>query len=103
MKRAVVWSHPASRDFLKLTTYISTDSPDAALRIGAAITQTAAKLGTHLTGRPGRLARVFEKSVPKLPYIIAYEIAAKGDEEIVVILQVVHSARNWPKGAWPES
>lgn len=84
-----------------MTAYISKESPDAALRVGSAITETAAKLGLNLTGRPGRLVRVFEKSVPKLPYIIAYEIVEKRDTETVNILRVIHTARNWPSGGWP--
>ena len=42
------------------------------------------------TGRPGRDAGVYEKSVGKLPYVIAYAV---GDETLA-ILRVFHTARD---------
>lgn len=43
-----------------------------------------------------------EKSVPGLPYIIAYERLTRDAEEVVAILHVIHTARNWPPGEWPD-
>jgi plasmid stabilization system protein ParE len=40
--------------------------------------------------------------VTGLPYILAYAIRTRPDgEEDVVILRVIHTARNWTKGDWP--
>ncbi len=38
-----------------------------------------------------------------LPYIIAYalETTPAGDE-VLAVLRVIHGARRWPEGRWPE-
>jgi plasmid stabilization system protein ParE len=55
------------------------------------------------TGRRGRVEGTYEKIVPKLPQIIAYAIDEQpGGREIIVILRVIHGARHWPPGGWPE-
>ena len=43
----------------------------------------------------------YEKSVAGLPYVIAYSLAENAGAEAVVILCVIHKARNWPSGEWP--
>ena len=45
------------------------------------------------------------KSVTGQPYIIAYGFAPSDDggEEVLVVLRVVHTARDWPPGRWPRS
>jgi plasmid stabilization system protein ParE len=53
------------------------------------------------TGRPGRVAGTYEKSVTGLRYIIAYALTRRGDREIVSILRVIHTARDWPDEEWP--
>ena len=103
MIRKVRWSRDALDDLKSVLAYIDTENPAAARRIAATLEEVANALGKFLTGRPGRRAGMYEKSVPKLPYIIAYEIWAPGEVETVMIIRIIHSARNWPKGAWPES
>jgi plasmid stabilization system protein ParE len=39
--------------------------------------------------------------VTRLAYIIAYEIIPHGAGEAIVILRVIHTARDWPDEAWP--
>jgi plasmid stabilization system protein ParE len=68
----------------------------------AANSETGSALGETPTGRPGRVTGAYEKVVTGLPYIIAYAIAAKADRETVSILRVIHTARDWPVGKWPE-
>ena len=98
MTRSVVWSRDALDDLKALLAYIAADNPDAARRVADALRDAAAALGRLPTGRPGRVAGVYEKSVGKMPYVIAY---ALGDETLA-ILRVIHTARDWPKGAWPK-
>ena len=50
------------------------------------------------TGRPGRVPGTYEKSIAGLPYVAAY--ARQGED--VVVLRLVHTARNWPSGRWPD-
>jgi plasmid stabilization system protein ParE len=47
------------------------------------------------------VAGTYEKSVTGLPYIIAYEIVSRDAGEIVAILRVIHTARDWPEETWP--
>ena len=49
------------------------------------------------------MAGTYEKSVTGQPYIIAYGFARRDDggEDDLVILRVVHTARDWPPGRWP--
>ncbi|MDE1146946.1 MAG: hypothetical protein PW843_10030 [Azospirillaceae bacterium] len=42
--------------------------------------------------------------MPDLPYIIAYKfIAGPTGGEVLVILHIVHGARDWPPETWPEA
>lgn len=53
------------------------------------------------TGRLGRLTGSYEKSVARLPYIVAYKLQQIAGRESVVILHVIHAARDWPDEEWP--
>lgn len=99
--RPVVWAEDARRDYLDILRYIARDKPAAATRVAGAIQRAATGLGRLATGRPGRVADTYEKSVTGLPYVIAYAIRTIGDREAVAILRVIHTARDWPRGGWP--
>ena len=65
-----------------------------------AIRNTGNALADFATGHPGRVGGTYEKSVARLPYIIAY---ALNDGEVeLTILRVIHTSRNWEPGAWPD-
>jgi toxin ParE1/3/4 len=102
MTREVLWSRDALDDVKHIADYIATDNPDAARRVSVAIRTTGYDLGAMPLGRPGRVAGTYEKVVRGLPYIIVYAIQPlpRGDEAIVV-LRVIHGARNWPPDKWP--
>jgi len=101
--RVVVWSENALDDTSELLAYIAADDPAAAGKVLDRIDLTVQRLGRLAIGRRGRVEGTYEKSVVGLPYIIAYAIKAlpNGAEQIV-ILRVIHTARNWPKGEWPK-
>ena len=100
--RPVVWSIEAQRDNLEILRYIAEDNPFAAERVVDAIEDAGNRLGEFATGRPGRVAGTYEKSVKPLPYILAYAIAApSGIAEQIVILRVIHTSRDWPPEGWP--
>jgi hypothetical protein len=45
---------------------------------------------------------IYEKPFPGLPNILDYEITRGPDgEQIVVILHVIHAARDWQPGSGP--
>jgi len=98
--RRVVWANSARDDFLGILRHIAADDPDAAQRVLAAIQLTGNALAEFATGHPGRVAGTYEKSVARLPYIIAYALG-DGDTELT-ILRVIHTSRNWQTDEWPE-
>ncbi|MFO1047865.1 MAG: type II toxin-antitoxin system RelE/ParE family toxin [Geminicoccaceae bacterium] len=104
MRRQVVWSQSAQDDYLEAIGYIARDNPDAALRVAGRIEAAGNRLGEFAVGRRGRVPGTYEKSVAGLPYIIAYEVVTLPDGiELIAVLRVIHGARNWPKGNWPDN
>jgi toxin ParE1/3/4 len=93
----VVWAATALQDFEHAIAFIAERNPNAAARVAERIDRAARGLGAMQTGRPGRVAGTYEKVVIGLPYIVAYTV---GPAEIV-ILRVIHGARDWPRGQWP--
>lgn len=65
-----------------------------------AIRSAGNALADFATGHPGRVAGTYEKSVTRLPYIIAYALGEDGHD--LVILRVIHTSRNWTADQWPE-
>lgn len=102
MNRAVDWSRDALNDLGEQIAYIAQDNPAAARRVADQIRHTGRSLGEMATGRPGRVAGAYEKPVPRLPYILAYEITVRGAEERLTIVRVIHTARDWPRAGWPK-
>jgi plasmid stabilization system protein ParE len=95
----VIWSNAALDDFDQLIAYIAERNPVAADRVAATIDRSARRLGAMQTGRPGRVAGTYEKVVEGHPYIIAYVVTDARDA--IVILRVIHGARDWPADKWP--
>ena len=54
------------------------------------------------TGRAGRVTGIYEKPVTGLPYILAYAISQANGEKAVVIVRVIHTARDWSAEKWPD-
>lgn len=105
-RRSVLWSETALDDFNRGIAYTAERDPSFARSVGAAINKVVNGLGVAATGRPGRVAGTYEKSVTNFPYVIAYALdpvldPVSSDRKRVVILHIIHTARNWPKGQWP--
>jgi plasmid stabilization system protein ParE len=100
--RDVVWADSALADMDSLIAYIAADNRAAALKVLDRIEHTVGNLGHAPTGRVGRVSGTYEKPVTGLPYIIAYALQPRPRGERIVILRVIHGARNWPEGEWPE-
>ena len=100
MTRAVAWSRAALDDLKAQVSYIARDNPAAARRVAATIRKTGDALADFAIGHPGRVAETYEKSVCGLPYIIAYAIDLRGDKETIVVLHLIHTARDWREGEW---
>ena len=103
MKRAVHWSREALNDIKDQVRFIAKDNPRAARQVADQIRDIGKALGEMATGRPGRVTGTYEKSIPRLPYIIAYALSERAGRESVVILHVIHTARVFPAEEWPQS
>lgn len=98
----VVWSAAALDDFDRSIAFIAAKNPDAAARVADRIDRAARTLARLPTGRHGRVAGTYEKLVTGLPYVLAYALApSPGGDDTVVILRVIHGARDWSPGRWP--
>ncbi|MDC7684168.1 type II toxin-antitoxin system RelE/ParE family toxin [Asticcacaulis sp. BYS171W] len=95
----VRWSRGALDDVKAQITYISADNPLAAQKVIDRLNTAADALGRRLTGRPGRVTGSYETSVTGVPYILCYEV---WPDDTVYILRVIHTARDWPEGAFPK-
>ncbi|WP_157018140.1 type II toxin-antitoxin system RelE/ParE family toxin [Mesorhizobium xinjiangense] len=102
MKRPVQWSRGALEDLKAQMSYIATENPPAARRVAEGIRATGVALGDMATGRPGRVTGTYEKSVAGLPMILAYAITGKPGGEVISILRVIHTSRDWPPEGWPK-
>jgi toxin ParE1/3/4 len=99
----VFWSESALDDMDALAAYTAADNPAAALRVVDRIEATAERLGYAPVGRKGRVAGTYEKPVKELPYIKAYALQPMPDGgERIIIVRVIHGARDWPEGEWPK-
>ena len=90
----IEWSAHAVSDLKAISEYIERDrNLETANRVSRAIYETAQSLRTMpLRGRNGRVEKTRELVIPKLPYIIVYQVF----KERVLILNVVHGAQRWP-------
>ncbi|MDP3198033.1 type II toxin-antitoxin system RelE/ParE family toxin [Tabrizicola sp.] len=103
MKRPVIWSRSALDDLKAQVAYIAAENPAAAQRVSDAIRAAASALSDIPTGRPGRVTDAYEKLVTRLPYIIAYTISSSPAGEVIAIVRVIHTARDWPEEQWPKA
>lgn len=101
MKRAVMWSRDALDDLKQQLSYIAPDDPDAARKIVAKLRETGEQLADFATGHPGRVSATYEKSVSRLPSIIAYALTVHQGREVIAILRVNHMSRDWDAESWP--
>jgi plasmid stabilization system protein ParE len=95
----VTWSPKARLSHARIYQYIFQTNPHEAMRVGRRILAGGNALALTLTGRMGRTPRTYEKSLTDINYILQYRLRRGGQE--VVILDVIHSRRNWPAGEPP--
>ena len=101
MTRRVIWSLVSRADLVRIGRAIAHDNPSASRSVIARLRAAGEALGDKATGRPGRVSGTYEKVLPGLPYIIAYELIQQGAGEAVAILHVIHTRRHWPAEDWP--
>jgi len=98
--RQVQWSMHELIDLREQAIHIAKDNPAAARRVTQRIRDSGNALADFATGHPGRASGTCEKSVSRLPYIIAY--ALSDDDTMLTIPRVFHTSRHLQSGQWPE-
>ncbi len=78
---------------------IAADSKRNAVAVDDRIeSQVDLLIDTPEIGRLGRISGTRELVIQRTPYIVAYKM----EEEAIVILRVLHGARQWPSSLEPE-
>jgi toxin ParE1/3/4 len=89
----LVFDEHALADLEAIFNWIAADDAAAAKAVVERVFASTEHLAAFpQMGHPGRDAGTFEWVVPRLPYIVVYEIDRARDE--VVIIAVVHGARD---------
>jgi len=102
LRRKVTWSRAALDDLGDAFEFIAQERLEYAYYLVDEIEAAGNRLGAAATGHPGRMAGTFEKSLPKLKYIIAYDLEPSRKDGVITILRVIHTSRNWNPGNWPD-
>lgn len=95
--RNVAWSARALNDLNSTFQFIARDTDQNANLVVDRIDAAAKLLGQTPIGRYGRVSGTYEKPVRRAPYIIIYALS----DDSVVILRIIHGARDWPENEWP--
>jgi len=90
----IVWRPIALEDLDGAHRFIANDNPTAAARVRAAIFAAVERLADYPdSGRPGRVDGTRECVIVGTPYIVAYAVL----DDRLMILSVLHGAREWPE------
>ena len=88
----LAWTRLALNDRQAIRSYIAQDNPIATLALDELFTEKASRLADHPgLGRPGRVSGTRELVVHQHDLMI-YDLA----NDLVRILRVLHTARQWP-------
>lgn len=88
----IVWTPEAELDREEIFDYIAADNPRAAVRMDELFDEAVARLRHFpLLGGAGTVAGTREL-IPHPSYRVVYQV----EGEVVWVLAVVHTARQWP-------
>lgn len=88
------WTLSARVDLQNARQYITERSPKGARRVALAILSSVRHIAeTPGIGHPCRVTHTRELTIPRTPYVVVYSVV----ENTLVILGVVHEAKDWPK------
>lgn len=97
--RTIIWAPRALEDVEAHIDYINDRSPIGAELVVTRLSDAVLLLRDMPTGRPGKVPGTYERYIRKTSLIIAFELV---DTDRLVILRVIHTARDWPDGHWPK-
>ncbi|ENG6108315.1 type II toxin-antitoxin system RelE/ParE family toxin [Serratia liquefaciens] len=87
------WTDPAIADRMAIYDYLASKNPIAAAEIDALISAAASQLSRNpSSGKVGRVSGTREWVIHHF-YLLIYEVK----NDLLIILAVVHSRRQWPK------
>ena len=90
----ITWHRRARQDLQAVREYIAAVNPGAARQVAQRILQAVGLLVEQPSlGRPGRVPETRELVITGTPYIVAYRVV----DDTIVILRVLHGARQWPE------
>ena len=90
----ITWHRRARQDLQAVREYIAAVNPGAARQVAQRILQAVGLLAEQPgLGRPGRVPETRELVITGTPYIAAYRVV----DDTIVILRVLHGARQWPE------
>jgi toxin ParE1/3/4 len=90
----VTWTPEAQQDRADIWDYIAADNLSAAVKMDELFSDAAIRLTQHpMLGRRGKVAGTRELVLHE-SYCLVYEIDS--ENEIVWLLALVHTARQWP-------
>jgi plasmid stabilization system protein ParE len=98
MTRRVILVPAAISDFTNKMSYLAKREKRATQIVSDRIFGAIEFLAKKPVGRRGRVPGTYEKRVLKTNYIVAYDLP---DDDTLHVLRIIHTARNWPAGAWP--
>ena len=91
----LVWAEQAERDKDGIIDYIAEDNPRAAIQVGDEIErQVETLIEPPNLGRIGCIEGMRELVIADTPYIVTYRVTGN----TVIVLRVLHRARQWPQG-----
>jgi toxin ParE1/3/4 len=90
----IMWHRRARHDLQAVRRYIAEVNPGAARQVAQRILHAVGLLAAQPSlGRPGRVPETRELVITGTPYIAAYRVV----DDTIVILRVLHGARQWPE------
>ena len=102
--RRVLWSPRGLKLFEReVVGHVTKEGQTVARRVLGDIERTLKLLAERPIGRPGRIQGTYEKSVVGQPTIVAYAFLPRDDgaADDLLVLRIIHTARDWPPGRWP--
>jgi toxin ParE1/3/4 len=87
------WTEEAAADLEHITDYLFENAPRRAAELVREIYNAPSALLTFpYRGRPGKKEGTREFVLPRLPYILVYQITG----EVIYIARILHGAQKWP-------
>ena len=89
----VRWTERVHSDVKRISDHLFEENRDSAPDLIRRIYTAPVRLETFPeSGRPGRRLHTRELVVPRLPFILIYDIVG----DVVRVLRVLHGAQKWP-------